>query len=963
MKNKVLYPILALVLALSLALPMAGVVSASPATMTVVSDTSVLITGVYNKAGGVNTFVDRSSSPLSAVRAWEPDPYSTTYPVEPPEAVDSTWDDGVNWFENNGSAADWIWETHLAEGPASYDVADPLYDADAARYGRVVLFETTFNIPGNPIPATLHIAADNGYEAWVNSGTHYRSSTAAAGWETSNLYQAWLTTSGWQSYGTFVISGSELVNGSNTLYVLAGNEYFGSDDGNSPTPPTQGTWNNAGYHQYNPGAAIFQLDVEYEEFVAEPEISVVKEAIEVNGEPIGDPKEALEGDTITYAYNVTNTGNVPLYDVELWDDMGTVDTSDDVQISLSGLTDEDADTYLDDLAVDAWATGTRDYIVPWFTVGPVVNEATASGWYDDTEYTDDDDESVDILHNPDIDLTKEGPIGGYFQTLDADYSYTLESTGDCSLNVTSLTDDSTSTPVYEEGDTNGNGYLDPDETWYYSSSWLLECDPEEERDKTLFTNVAEVEAEDAEGTQVSDTACWTVVIFQWLPRTIGYWGNWDNHYTEGQFDALLEAAIDNSPNIATLNSTGWYGAGNVHNFLLGKPPINPKDGKDAFAQFTMEKQFLATWLNVKAYIDWINDSYIDGFTGSGDAAMNPDAIVYLTAECMPDGAAGLFEADALSVEDLLMFIKAEKTGWHAAEFGIAYEVLDIMNNAESNNYCAFIDPDWDPAECPPEIQRWPESGTAYIGYEDWTNGDFDYNDFGMNMAVEEWYEDDVLTDIYMTFEAVIFDSGARHYIHILRSDLVGDYSYDVTRSGSAYTGEIDTGSYTDSGDFDVTLFNTAKYTWPQKQIGETVSIHIYDFDTPNSKPSGLTPPRSYNTGGDDFYDLDPLFDLYDPWMDPYTPGWIEPYEWHIGDTQVISNTGNQKYYPAGEAVPVGTEVPMILVVPYTDWIPPYEDTTITGPYGNFNDFYTTGSPADWWTTITNATVEYGGLSW
>jgi len=242
--------------------------------MTVVSDTSVLITGVHNKAGGGSSFVDLSGSPLTAVRAWEPDPYSTTYPVEPPEATDSTWDNGVNWFEDNGSAADWIWETHIAEGPASYNISDPLYDADAAWYGRVVLFETTFNIPGNPLSATLHIAADNGYEAWVNTGTHYRSPTAAAGWETSNLHQSWLTTSGWQSYGTFVISGSELVNGSNTLYVLAGNEYFWSDDGNSPTPPTQGTWGSPGYRQYNPGAAIFQLDVEYEE---EPTIEVEKD--------------------------------------------------------------------------------------------------------------------------------------------------------------------------------------------------------------------------------------------------------------------------------------------------------------------------------------------------------------------------------------------------------------------------------------------------------------------------------------------------------------------------------------------------------------------------------------------------------------------------------------------------------------------------------------------------------------
>ncbi|MBA7571633.1 hypothetical protein ES708_13399 [subsurface metagenome] len=263
--KKILFPILALVLAIGLAIPMAIPAAASPATVTVVSDDSgaTVITTVYNKTGGANNTVDLSGSPLTAVRAWEPKTYPFIYPTEPLETTNSVWDNGVNWFEDNASSADWIWETHRAEDPASYAITDPLYDADASRYGRVVLFETTFNIPGNPTSATLHIAADNGYEAWVNSGTHYLSSTVVGGpgWETSNLWQTNLSTSGWQGYGTFVISGSDLVNGVNTLYVLAGNEYFWGDDGNSPIPPTQSN----PYFQYNPGAVIFQLDVEYEE--------------------------------------------------------------------------------------------------------------------------------------------------------------------------------------------------------------------------------------------------------------------------------------------------------------------------------------------------------------------------------------------------------------------------------------------------------------------------------------------------------------------------------------------------------------------------------------------------------------------------------------------------------------------------------------------------------------------------
>jgi len=344
--------------------------------MTVVSGDSVatVITKVYNKAGGINSVVDLSGSPLNAVRAQEPKPYPTGYVTEGAEVTDSVWDNGVNWFEDNASGADWIWETERAEDPALLDSGNARYDADAARYGRVVLFETTFNIPGVPTSATLHIAADNGYEAWVNSGTHYLSSTVGgSGWETSNLWQSNLTTSGWQSYGTLAISGSDLVNGSNILYVLAGNEYFWTDDGNSPVPPTQ----SDPYAQYNPGAVIFQLDVAYEE--GNPDIEVVKEC---------PPEFAYVGDTLTYNYTVNNTGDGALLDVTLVDDpLGL--------ITLTGLTDEDNDLYLDDLAEGESATGTADYVVlKGDTV--LLNTATASSTseIDDSTVEDTSDECM-----------------------------------------------------------------------------------------------------------------------------------------------------------------------------------------------------------------------------------------------------------------------------------------------------------------------------------------------------------------------------------------------------------------------------------------------------------------------------------------------------------------------------------------------------------------------------------------
>ncbi len=238
--------------------------SATPvfaATETVVSDTSVKIIGVYNKAGGPTNYVDLSSSPLNAVRAQEPKPYPTGYVSEGAEVTNSVWDTSVNWsFQTNAPTADWIWETERAEGPASYAPADPLYDSAAYTHGRVVKFEKKFNIDGIPQGGVLRIAADNAWEVWVNGEYVARSATAKiAGWENTNLHEASVATSGWQNVGNVTIPAGKLHSGENTITILAANEYFWADDGDNPSPALRLN----PYYQYNPGALIFKLDVEY----------------------------------------------------------------------------------------------------------------------------------------------------------------------------------------------------------------------------------------------------------------------------------------------------------------------------------------------------------------------------------------------------------------------------------------------------------------------------------------------------------------------------------------------------------------------------------------------------------------------------------------------------------------------------------------------------------------------------
>ena len=113
-------------------------------------------------------------------------------------------------------------------------------------------------------------------------------------------------------------------------------------------------------------------------------------------------------------------------------------------------------------------------------------------------------------------------------------------------------------------------------------------------------------------------------------------------------------------------------------------------------------------------------------------------------------------------------------------------------------------------------------------------------------------------------------------------------------------------------------------------------------------------------------DLDPFMANYDPWENPYA-GVVGTFE--IAHIETIGSTAAQKNTP--RIVPVGTEVPFILVIPETDWVPPYEDTTITAPYWHFTDYY--DGPAagwgplwpDWYTSLDPAHIFVGpgGLAW
>ncbi|MHA2030747.1 MAG: DUF7507 domain-containing protein [Candidatus Kariarchaeaceae archaeon] len=123
------------------------------------------------------------------------------------------------------------------------------------------------------------------------------------------------------------------------------------------------------------------------------------------------------GDTIIYSYTVTNTGDTPLYNVSLVDNLFGL-------IPLTGLTDLDGDLLADDLKIGVSATGQYGYTIVSIYPDPLVNTATAEGFdilglrVDDT-----DDHSVDIFH-VDITVCKLVDFDGILFTTDDQSSYT-----------------------------------------------------------------------------------------------------------------------------------------------------------------------------------------------------------------------------------------------------------------------------------------------------------------------------------------------------------------------------------------------------------------------------------------------------------------------------------------------------------------------------------------------------------
>lgn len=217
-------------------------------------------------------------------------------------------------------------------------------------------------------------------------------------------------------------------------------------------------------------------------------VSVLRPAINVA--KAADVSVVHSDDLVTYTYAVTNGGNTPLSNVAL---------VDDACASVTGPTDGDTngDGRLD--LNETWL-----YSCSTTLADDTTNTATVTGEDDLGLEVQDTDTATVVVLNPSITLEKVAdPTMVRLSDNEVQYTLTAFNDGDADLAGVTFTDDTCTGLAITGGDANGDGLMNPGETWTATCTARLDQDT---------TNNAGVTGTDALGEVASDTASADVIV-------------------------------------------------------------------------------------------------------------------------------------------------------------------------------------------------------------------------------------------------------------------------------------------------------------------------------------------------------------------------------------------------------------------------------------------------------------------
>ena len=231
---------------------------------------------------------------------------------------------------------------------------------------------------------------------------------------------------------------------------------------------------------------------------------------------------AYHGDTVTYQFAVTATGNSPLSDVHVTDDH-----CKDVSATPVNKVNDDGDASLDPIGADGVNPEQWIYNCSMQVSGdhaadeedPIVNTATVTAKDElGRVVTDVDQHSTNLLH-PSVSIDKTGPATALAGSR-IEYTLVVGNTGDMPFAeaLVVLTDDLCEAPpalVSKNGD-GSPGTLDPGESWTYT------CTVQSAADQNVVHNVASVTATDqnARMATASDSADTALARQEVLPARV-----------------------------------------------------------------------------------------------------------------------------------------------------------------------------------------------------------------------------------------------------------------------------------------------------------------------------------------------------------------------------------------------------------------------------------------------------------
>ena len=226
----------------------------------------------------------------------------------------------------------------------------------------------------------------------------------------------------------------------------------------------------------------------------DPEITLTKTGA-LHDDIVAPSGQVNAGDTITYIFTITNTGNVTVHDLSI-EDLGTVVSGSPVTIDLAPG------------QANGTITGTHTLTQAEIDSGSYSNTATAKALTpDDGETSDEDTEVVTLTGVPSISLEKSGSIAddvvapaGVVNAGDrVEYQFTVQNTGNVTLTDVTVTD--ADPDVALSGcviGTLGVGEVDSDSC---TGSYTLTQD---DIDAGAFTNTASVDAKNPDEGPVTD---------------------------------------------------------------------------------------------------------------------------------------------------------------------------------------------------------------------------------------------------------------------------------------------------------------------------------------------------------------------------------------------------------------------------------------------------------------------------